>query len=181
MLMTGTRDYSQEPYDDRQTPSRLQRAGTSLHRTRKSNDEDDDDQTFRAPSRAMTSIDFSRPRPSDNNRFSTGRQYTSREPMPDLQPSPALQTTSHLRRPSISSTPSNENSLLFRDGVRRYGHELGRESSPATYEKPMSGGVRARAQLNVARNPNRNSIGGIADIGRSVSLGRRLRGSSTGE
>ena len=181
MLMTGTRDYSQEPYDDRQTPSRLQRAGTSLHRTRRSNDEDDDDQTFRAPSRAMTSIDFSRPRPSDNNRFSTGRQYTSREPMPDLQPSPALQTTSHLRRPSISSTPSNENSLLFRDGVRRYGHELGRESSPATYEKPMSGGVRARAQLNVARNPNRNSIGGIADIGRSVSLGRRLRGSSTGE
>jgi hypothetical protein len=185
MLIAGTngnqRDNSQEPYDDRQTPSRMQRAGTSLHRARRSNDEDDDDQTFRAPSRAMTSIDFSRSRPTENNRFSSGRAYTSREPMPDLQPSPALQTTASLRRPSISSTPSNESSLLFRDGARRYGHELGREGSPATYEKPLSGGLRARAQLSVARNPNRSSIGGIADIGRSVSLGRRLRGSSTGE
>jgi hypothetical protein len=183
--MNGNRrDNSQEPYDDRQTPSRMQRAGTSLHRSRRSNEqEDEEDLTFRAPSRAMTSIDFSRSRPTDNNRFSSGRQYTSREPMPDLQPSPALQPTSNLRRPSISSTPSeHRNSLLFRDGASRYGHELGREGSPATYEKPLSGGLRARAQLSVARNPNnRNSIGGISDIGRSVSLGRRLRGSSTGE
>jgi hypothetical protein len=177
------RGNSQEPYEDRHTPSRMQRAGTSFHQTRNSVDEEDEDPIFRAPSRAMTSIDF-RARhggQADKNRFS--RQYTSREPMPDLQPSPALQTTASLRRPSVSSsTPSNEHSLLFRDGQSRYGHNLGREGSPANYEKTLTGGLRPRAQLNVARNPNnRHSVGGVSDIGRSVSLGRRLRGTSIGE
>jgi hypothetical protein len=171
------RQSSQEPYDDRHTPSRTQRAGTSFHQTRNSVDEEDEDPIFRAPSRAMTSIDF-RARhggQADKNRFSGGRQYTSREPMPDLQPSPALQTTASLRRPSVSS-------LLFRDGQSRYGHNLGREASPANYEKTLTGGLRPRAQLNVARNPNnRHSVGGVSDIGRSVSLGRRLRGTSIGE
>ncbi|KAI4651949.1 hypothetical protein J4E93_002145 [Alternaria ventricosa] len=176
---------SQEPYDDRHTPSRMQRAGTSLHQTRNSVDEEDEDPIFRAPSRAMTSIDF-RARhggQSDQKRFTGGRQYTSREPMPDLQPSPALQTTASLRRPSVSSsTPSNEHSLLFRDNQSRYGHNLGREGSPANYEKTLTGGLRPRAQLSVARNPNnRHSVGGVSDIGRSVSLGRRLRGTSIGE
>jgi hypothetical protein len=174
MLGSGfQRESSQDPLDERQIPSRLQRAGTSLHRNRRSIDEDEDDPTLRAPSRAMT--DFRSVRPSEKNRFS--RQYTSREPMPDLQPSPALTHTASLRRPTVSGI-SNENSLLFRDNQRRY--DLNRESSPA-YEKQMSGGLRARAQLHVARNPNRNSIGGVADLGRSVSLGRRMRGSSIGE
>lgn len=173
------RDSSQDPLDDRQIPSRLQRAGTSLHRTRGSIDEEDEDEpSIRAPSRAMT--DFrSVSRTTDKNRFNLGRQYTSREPMPDLQPSPALQSTASLRRPTVSGIP-NESSLLFRDGHRRF--DLGRESSPA-YEKQVSGGLRARAQLSVARNPNnRNSIGGISDLSRSnVTLGRRMRGNSTGE
>jgi hypothetical protein len=178
LLIPGNRDSSYELYEDRQTPSRLQRAGTSLHRSRRSVEEDEEDPISRAPSRAMTSLDFRRT--TDKNRYSTGRQYTSQEPMPDLQPSPALQPASHLRRPTVSGTP-NENSLLFRDGHRRY-NDIQRESSPAIYEKPMSGNSRARAQLNVARNPNnRNSIGAVQDIGRSVSLGRRLRGSSIGE
>lgn len=188
MLAVGSngthRESSQEPYDERHVPSRLQRAGTSLHRARKSAEEDDDDPIFRAPSRAMTSIDFrSRQQQNETNRYSTGRQFTLREPLHDLQPSPSLQTSSSLRRPSISSsTPSNEHSLLFRDTQSRYGHNLGRESSPANFDKPMSGGLRARTQLNVARNPsNRHSVGGISDLGRSVTLGRRLRGSSTGE
>ncbi|EMD90499.1 hypothetical protein COCHEDRAFT_1107104 [Bipolaris maydis C5] len=188
MLAVGTggnqRETSQEPYDDRHLASRLQRAGTSLHRARKSAEEDDDDTIlFRAPSRAMTSIDFrSRQQQNESNRYSTGRQIGSREPMSDLQPSPAIQTTSHLRRPSVSSsTPSNEHSLLFRD-QNRFGHNLGREGSPAHFEKPLSAGLRARTQLSVARNPsNRHSVGGITDLGRNVSLGRRLRGSSTGE
>lgn len=188
MLAVGTggnqRESSQEPYDERHLASRLQRAGTSLHRARKSTEEDDDDTIlFRAPSRAMTSIDFrSRQQQNESNRYSTGRQIGSREPMSDLQPSPAIQTTSHLRRPSVSSsTPSNEHSLLFRD-QNRFGHNLGREGSPAHFEKPLSAGLRARTQLSVARNPsNRHSVGGITDLGRNVSLGRRLRGSSTGE
>lgn len=174
------RESSQDAQEDRQMPSRLQRAGTSLHRSRGSIDEEDEDEPMRAPSRAMT--DFRNLRPTD--RYSTGRAYTSREPMPDLQPSPALQSTAHLRRPTVTGI-SNENSLLFREGQRRYDlsrETLHRESSPA-YEKQMTGGLRARAQLSVNRNPsNRNSIGGITELGRSVSMGRqRLRGNSTGE
>jgi len=184
MFTSGTngsyRESSQDAQDDRPMPSRLQRAGTSLHRSRGSIDEEDEEETMRAPSRAMT--DFRNLRPTD--RFGTGRAYTSREPMPELQPSPALQSTAHLRRPTVSGI-SNENSLLFREGQRRYDlsrEALQRESSPA-YEKQMAGGLRARAQLGVNRNPsNRNSIGGITELGRSVSMGRqRLRGNSTGE
>ncbi|KAI8941107.1 hypothetical protein NX059_002345 [Plenodomus lindquistii] len=186
MLISGSngsyRESSQDLQDERQNPSRLQRSGTSLHRSRGSIDEENEEETMRAPSRAMT--DFRNIRSSEKNRFSTGRQYISREPMPDLQPSPALQTTAHLRRPTVTGV-SNDNSLLYRDGQRRYdlGREsLGRESSPA-YEKQIAGGLRARAQLSANRNPsNRNSIGGITDLGRSVSMGRqRLRGNSTGE
>ncbi|KAF2854054.1 hypothetical protein T440DRAFT_465071 [Plenodomus tracheiphilus IPT5] len=183
MLMSGTngsyRESSQDLQDERQNPSRLQRAGTSLHRSRGSIDEEDEEETMRAPSRAMT--DFRSIRSSEKNRFSSGRQYTSREPMPDLQPSPALQSTAHLRRPTVTGI-SNENSLLFRDGQRRYDESWKRESSPA-YEKQVAGGLRARAQLSANRNPNnRNSIGGISELGRTVSMGRqRLRGNSTGE
>ncbi|OAL53043.1 hypothetical protein IQ07DRAFT_350464 [Pyrenochaeta sp. DS3sAY3a] len=178
MLNGGQREASQDPLDDRHIPSRLSRAGTSLHRTRGSYDEDDEeDPTLRAPSRAMT--DFRSLRPAEKNRFSSSRHYTSREPMPELAPSPALQqTTMNLRRPTVSGI-NNENSLLFRDGQRRY--DFNRESSPA-YEKQIAGNIRARAQIGVSRTPNRNSIGGISDLNRSVSLGtRRMRGSSTGE
>ncbi|KAJ4362071.1 hypothetical protein N0V83_011013 [Neocucurbitaria cava] len=171
------RDRSQEPQDDRPIPSRLSRAGTSLHRTRRSVDDEDDepDPTLRAPSRAMT--DFRAVRSTETSRFNSGRPYISREPLPELQPSPALRPTSALRRPTVTGV-ANENSLLFRDGQRRY--DFNRESSPA-YEKQMAGSLRARAQLNTARNPNRNSIGGVSDLGRTVSLGRRTRGASIGE
>lgn len=176
-MLNGTRDGSQEPFEyDRQIPSRLSRAGTSLHRTRQSVDDEDEDGTMRAPSRAMT--DFRSMRSTNERSRLTGRQYTSREPMPDLQPAPTLHSTASLRRPTVSGT-NNENSLLFRDGNRRY--DLLRESSPA-YEKQAAGTLRARAHLAANRNPNnRNSIGGISDLGRSVSLGRRMRGNSTGE
>jgi hypothetical protein len=154
----------------------VQRAGTSLHRTRQSVDEEeeDDDLILRAPSRAMT--DFRAIRPTEKNRLSA-RQYTSREPMPSLQPAPTLQSTASLRRPTVTGT-GNENSLLFRDGNRRF--DLHRESSPA-YEKQTAGTVRARVQLAANRNPNRNSISGVSDLGRNVSLARRQRGASTGE
>jgi hypothetical protein len=176
MLYNGSgsqRDYSQEPSDlERQNPSRLQRAGTSLYRNRQSDDDDEEDPIMRAPSRAMT--DFRSVRGTESNRFAN-RQFISREPMPDLRPAPALQSTASLRRPTVSG---NENSLLFRDGNRRY--DLHRESSPA-YEKQVAGSLRARTQLAVNRNPNRNSIGGISDLSRNVTLGRRQRGNSTGE
>jgi hypothetical protein len=180
-MLTGNangihRESSQEPYDYERQPSRLQRAGTSLHRNRSSVDDDEEDPTIRAPSRAMT--DFRSLRPVDKSRL-TGRQYTSREPLPDLQPAPMLQSTASLRRPTVTGT-SNENSLLFRDGSRRY--DFHRESSPA-YEKQAAGSLQARTRLAVNRNPNnRNSIGAISDLNnRSVSMGRRLRGNSTGE
>ncbi|KAH7070381.1 hypothetical protein BKA63DRAFT_420117 [Paraphoma chrysanthemicola] len=172
----GTHRESSEPYDYERQPSRLQRAGTSLHRNRSSVDDDDEEPTIRAPSRAMT--DFRSLRGQEKSRL-TGRQYASREPLPDLQPAPTLQSAASLRRPTVTGT-SNENSLLFRDGSRRY--DFHRESSPA-YEKQVAGSLQARNRLAVNRNPNnRNSIGGIADLSnRSVSMGRRMRGNSTGE
>ncbi|KAF2024269.1 hypothetical protein EK21DRAFT_104792 [Setomelanomma holmii] len=180
-MLTGNgngahRESSHEPYDYERQPSRLQRAGTSLHGNRSSVDDDEEDPTIRAPSRAMT--DFRTIRPLDKNRL-TGRQYTSREPLPELQPAPSLQSTASLRRPTVTGS-GNENSLLFRDGSRRY--DFHRESSPA-YEKQAAGSLQARTRLAVNRNPNnRNSIGGISDLNnRSVSLGRRMRGNSTGE
>ncbi|KAH7082080.1 hypothetical protein FB567DRAFT_448018 [Paraphoma chrysanthemicola] len=172
----GTHRESSEPYDYERQPSRLQRAGTSLHRNRSSVDDDDEEPTIRAPSRAMT--DFRSLRGPEKTRL-TGRQYASREPLPDLQPAPTLQSAASLRRPTVTGT-SNENSLLFRDGSRRY--DFHRESSPA-YEKQVAGSLQARNRLAVNRNPNnRNSIGGIADLSnRSVSMGGRMRGNSTGE
>ncbi|KAL5113203.1 hypothetical protein ACEQ8H_008930 [Pleosporales sp. CAS-2024a] len=171
MQRESGQDYDQE----RQFSSRISRAGTSLHRNRSSVDDDDDDPATRAPSRAMT--DFRSLRPTEKTRLASF-QYTSREPLPELQSPLSLQSPASLRRPT-----QNENSLLFRDGARRY--DFHRESSPA-YEKQIASTLpstlRARTQLAVNRNPNnRNSIGGVSDLTRSVTLGRRQRGNSTGE
>jgi hypothetical protein len=167
------RETSQEPLTPTQlhTPAHAHpsRAGTSLYQTRRAANEDDEDPTLRAPSRAMT--DFRSTRTTPRPQF--GREYTSREPLPDLQPSPAIQPTTSLRRPTVTGR-GNENNLLFRDSGRRYGLE--RQSSPA-HEKQYSVDVAPRTQYN----PNRNSIGGISGISRSVSLSRRQRGTSTVE
>ena len=170
----ATRDASQEPATPShlQFPSRLSRAGTSLHRTRRPSESEDDDPTLRAPSRAMT--DFRDVRNAENaKRFS--REYTSKEPMPELQPSPSLNYTTSLRRPTVSG---HENNLLFRDGPRRY--NLDRQSSPAL-EKQASAGYSSRmAQPSALYNPNRASTGTVG-VSRSISLGKRLRGASIGE
>ncbi|KAF2125765.1 hypothetical protein P153DRAFT_389215 [Dothidotthia symphoricarpi CBS 119687] len=182
MIATGSLRESSQDRDraDSRSYSR-QRAGTSLHRARQSVDDDDeDDPTIRAPSRAMT--DFRNIRSAEKpttttSRFSS-RNYTSQEPMPGLQPSPAIQPTSGLRRPTVTGS-TNENSLLYRDSTRRYNFD--REGSPA-HEKQMAGNLQARTQFSNRANLNRNSIGTMNDIGRSVSLGgRRLRGASIGE
>lgn len=176
MIVGGTSGYgSREPSLEPPTPSqsqipnRFSRAGTSLHRTRRPAEDEDEDPTMRAPSRALT--DFRETRTAPKTRFS--REYTSREPMPDLQPSPSLHPTTSLRRPTVPSG-GNENHLLYRDSSRRYGFD--RQSSPA-YEKQVMVEPVPRTQYN----PNRNSIGGISALGRSGSLGRRFRGTSAGE
>ncbi|KAJ4332111.1 hypothetical protein N0V95_009741 [Ascochyta clinopodiicola] len=189
---TSKRESSQESNNTSNalSASRIQRAGTSLNRTRRQSDADvdeDEDDTLRAPSRAMT--DFRQLRNTNtnananNSNFERNRQssrtYTSQEPMPELQPSPKFQPASGLRRPTVTGVP-NENSLLFKDSPRRYNFD--RQSSPAV-EKQTVGGLRERLQLSTNRtNLNRNSIGTTADLTRSMSLGtRRLRGASTGE
>ncbi|KAF2628280.1 hypothetical protein BU25DRAFT_410371 [Macroventuria anomochaeta] len=191
---TSKRDSSQETNStsDALAASRIQRAGTSLNRTRRQSDaEEDEDDTLRAPSRAMT--DFRQLRSInanttthtntnssnfEKNRHSS-RTYTSQEPMPELQPSPKFRPAPSLRRPTVTGVP-NENSLLFRDSPRRYNFD--RQSSPAV-EKQTVNGLRERLQLSTNRtNLNRNSIGTTADLTRSMSLGRtRMRGASTGE
>ncbi|PVH97577.1 hypothetical protein DM02DRAFT_616451 [Periconia macrospinosa] len=181
----STREPSQEPLTPSQLnmPSRVNRAGTSLNRTRQNADEEDDDPTLRAPSRAFT--DFRDFRPAEKSRYS--RTYTSREPMPDLQPSAiqpssiqpsatrpsAVQSTTSLRRPTVPGL-STEN-LLLRDDSRRYGIE--RQTSPA-YEKQIA---RELTTPRTQFSSNRHSVGGITGLGRSGSLNRRLRGKSAGE
>ncbi|KAF2649335.1 hypothetical protein K491DRAFT_669096 [Lophiostoma macrostomum CBS 122681] len=167
------RDSSLEPPTPSQTqiPSRLNRAGTSLHRTRRSTHDEDEDLTLRAPSRAMT--DFRDIRSSNNTkRFS--REYTPREPMPELQPSPSLQHTTSVRRPTVSGIENNH--LPFRDSNRRY--NLDRQSSPA-YEKQVSNDLRSR--LAQPQNASNRSSLGASGLGRTGSLSRRLRGASAGE
>jgi hypothetical protein len=188
------RDSSQEPPGSAGSQSRFQRSSASFHRSRPSVDHDDDDDddptlTLRAPSRAMT--DFRAVRNTDKSRYAN-RQYTSQEPMPELQPSPALAASGH-RRPTV--TGGNENSLLFRDGSRRH-YDFEREGSVASaYENQLANEMR-RVQLGASRSPlNRNSIGALSDLSRSGSLSkpavgrsnlsstlgkRRARGLSTG-
>jgi hypothetical protein len=162
------REASQEPPTPSQVqaPSRLdnrlERTSTSLYRRRDRTPEEDDDPTvtLRAPSRAMT--DFKETR-GHKSRYS--REYTSQEPMPNLQPSPALPTPISSRRTTLTGT---ENNLLYRDrdsaliGTRRYG--LASQNSSATEKQPV-----ARTQFA----SNRNSIGGSFPLGRSASLSRR--------
>ncbi|KAF2738753.1 hypothetical protein EJ04DRAFT_458776 [Polyplosphaeria fusca] len=170
-LLNGSpRDSSQEPPTPSQSqiPSRLGRAGTSL-RTRRTGVDEDDDPTLRAPSRALT--DFREIRASNkSSRFS--REYTSREPMPELQPSPALQPTVSLRRPTVSGIP-NESSLLSRDSNRRY--NLDRQSSPA-YEKQVSADFGGKsAQPYTSYSSKRASLTSSGGLGRAGSLNSRLR------
>jgi hypothetical protein len=191
--------------------SRVQRAGTSFgtgnsftRSRRQSNADDteeDEDDTLRAPSRAMTdfrqlrsinmsnnSSNFAHNNSSSFTQTSSAntsfekrhsRTYTSQEPLPELQPSPKFQPTSGNRRPTVTGV---ENSLLYKgtDSPRRFNFD--RQSSPAV-EKQTVNGLRERLQLNANRNnPNRNSTGTTpaTDLSRSISLGRRMRGASIG-
>lgn len=184
----GRRETSQEPPTPSQiqAPSRLDarldRAGTSLYRRNERTPEPENDPTLtlRAPSRAMT--DFRDIRAGHKSRYS--REYTSQEPMPDLQPSPALPTpTSATRRTTLNGA---ENNLLYRDrdaqsafgaqstygtrgnapsalgATRRYG--LASQNPPAAEKQPL-----VRSQFT----SNRTSVGGSFPLGRSASLSRR--------
>ncbi|CAI6333218.1 unnamed protein product [Periconia digitata] len=172
-VLGSPRESSQEPPTPSQLhmSSRVGRAGTSLNRARQNfeeEEEEEDDPTLRAPSRAFT--DFRDIRSAEKNRYS--RTYTSREPMPDLQPS-AIQPTTSSRRPTVPGL--NTENLLLRDGSRRFGIE--RQNSPA-YEKQVA---RELATPRTQYSANRHSVGGISGLGRSGSLNRRLRGKSAGE
>ncbi|KAF2001722.1 hypothetical protein P154DRAFT_521479 [Amniculicola lignicola CBS 123094] len=170
------RDHSQEPPNPSQShiPSRLARAGTSLHRTRRTLDEDEEDPTMRVPSRAMT--DFQNVRTEREPPARHNRGYPSREPLPELQPSPAIHHTQSLRRPTVSGATNDNSHLHFRDTARRY--QLDRQNSPA-YERQMSAELSSRdprTQYNSSRTPLSSS-----GLGRMGSLNRRLRGNGTGE
>ncbi|ORX93488.1 hypothetical protein BCR34DRAFT_499855 [Clohesyomyces aquaticus] len=156
-------------------PNRLARAGTSLNRTRHTVDDEDEDPTMRAPSRAMTDFREIRPANKPANRFS--REYTSREPMPELQPSPSIQHTASLRRPTVTGATNENNHLLFRDSNRRY---LERQNSPA-YEKQLASDLGSRAVTALPQySSNRTSVG-ASSLARAGSLTRRLRGKGGGE
>lgn len=154
-ILNTRRESVQEPSTPSmsQAPSRIG-VNSSMYRSRR--EQDDEDATLRAPSRALT--DFrDTARSAHKSRFS--REYTSREPLPDLQPS-VLPT----RRPTVTGS-SNEN-LLYRerDTTRRFG--LNQQASPA-YAKQSSLEPVARTLAS-----NRNSLGSFP-LGRTASLGRK--------
>ena len=178
--ITGSqRETSQEPVVPAQStvPTRSNRTGTSFLRARRAADDDEDDEpTMRIPSRALT--DF-RDLRAANQKSRYTREYTSQEPMPNLQPSPAIQTHStSIQRPTVTST-GNEN-LLYRTNGQRYPPD--RPASPV-YEKKVSADLGSRSQYNSSTqlNSNRNSTGGATNLSRTASLGRRLRGRGAGE
>jgi len=157
----------------------LNRAGTSLLRQRTMN-EDDEDSTLRAPSRAMT--DFSQIRASTrSNRLS--RDFS------ELQPSPSLQPNSSLRRPGGNATNENNtppSSTLLRDGSRRYRDH----QTPPAYEKSVAGdsvtsedGRRKQPALGhyVEAARAARASAGIGSLGRTGSLNRRFRGNGVGD
>ena len=187
------REASQEPLPPSQ--SRLNRAGTSLYRSRHpADEEEDDDPTLRAPSRAMT--DFQNVRntraTAATNRLS--RDYnTNREPPipPELQPSPSLQAHhASLRHPSISEASLNHqsqssNTLLFREpSSRRY---VERQNSPAL-EKALGNGhqelgprTQAFAQYTSSLRQPGGGAAAVAGVGRTASLRRPGRGAGVGD
>jgi hypothetical protein len=174
-----SREPSQEPQATTQStvPTRAGRAETSLLRARRAADTDEDDEpTLRAPSRAFT--DF-RDLRAANQTARFNREYTSREPMPDLQPSPAIQThTTSVRRPTI--TNSGNETLLHRPNGQR--PTIDQQTSVA-YEKQVSADLGPRSQYKPSTQlySNRNSTGGAGNLGRTASLGRRLRQTGGGE
>ncbi|KAF2198627.1 hypothetical protein GQ43DRAFT_421985 [Delitschia confertaspora ATCC 74209] len=167
----NSREASQEPQDS--APSRINRTSTSLFRTRTRESEEDDDPTLRAPSRAMT--DFNQIRSSVTTRNRLSREYTSREPMPELHPS-SLTHTSSLRQPSTTYDRSN---LLYRDSPRRY-TAIERQNSPAI-ERTLPEQTGARLIQQPLTPLNLGTRTGGTRTARTGSLGRRLRGNSVGD
>ncbi|KAF2834485.1 hypothetical protein M501DRAFT_1027284 [Patellaria atrata CBS 101060] len=106
-----------------QIPRQLDRAGTSLLRSRHlANEDDEEDPTLRAPSRAMTDIARAR-----SQRVS--REYTSQHPLPETPVTSLRQPNGNARPLESSRIPG---SSLRRDGNRRY---LDRSNPPSTYER----------------------------------------------
>ncbi|KAF2139742.1 uncharacterized protein K452DRAFT_310630 [Aplosporella prunicola CBS 121167] len=185
--MSSAGNSPREPPDrERTTPTgRYSRNGSSLLSSRPrratiNNDdqEGEDDQTLRVPSRAMT--DYSQQKRS--NRLS--REYTSQVPLPDHPPVAMLQHSGSLRRTN-GVTPTSEqapplSASLLRDGSRRY---LDRSTPPAypspttSQENSMSSSEERRQRIAALTGGNSSYVSSprsAAGISRTGSLSRRL-------
>ncbi|KAF2637257.1 hypothetical protein P280DRAFT_472421 [Massarina eburnea CBS 473.64] len=171
---TGTslrRSRQDDEDEDPTLPTRIARAartGTNPRRNR-AEEEDDDDPTLRAPSRAYT--DFRDTRSAHKTRFS--REYTSREPLPNLHHSTSQHATP-LRRPAGAGIA--EPRFVFGEGSRRFGID---RQGPSAYDRQASAEPSPRSQFIFSSN--RNSVVGLNGLGRNGSLNRKLRGKSAGE
>ncbi|KAF2817529.1 uncharacterized protein BDZ99DRAFT_513769 [Mytilinidion resinicola] len=181
MGLNGSRESSLEPPSQQNFPNRLSRAGTSLLRQRPMKEDDEDDPTLRAPSRAMT--DFSQVRASN-------RSKRLSKDFSELQPSPSLQPTSSLRRPGGNAPSENHHTLasstLLRDGNRRYRDH----QTPPAYEKSIAGDSvgsedNRRVQpalghyVEAARAARASA--GVGGLGRNGTFNRRVRGNGVGD
>ncbi|OMP87147.1 hypothetical protein BK809_0007233 [Diplodia seriata] len=195
MLLSGSAGNSPRdgPERDRTTPTQggryhqSSRTGTSLlssrpRRATVTNDDqpemEEDTQTLRVPSRAMT--DFSQNRQSHSSRSNSNRlsrEYTSAVPLPDGAASLALQHATSIRRPNgavpaiDSPTSHGPSSAYLRD--RRF-------ERASTVESPRTadfGSEERRQRLSFYSNSTpRTSTSAVPNgIGRTTSLSRRLR------
>ncbi|KAH7047561.1 hypothetical protein B0J12DRAFT_575813 [Macrophomina phaseolina] len=177
------------PERDRTTPtqgSRYQsRSGTSLlnnrpRRATVTNDDqpemEEDSQTLRVPSRAMT--DFTQNRQSHGNRSNRlSREYTSNVPLPDGA-SNVLQHATSIRRPN-GAVPANDSPTSHYPAATSSSFLRDRRFERAS-ESPRSGefGTEDRRQrLSFYSNSTPRSATNVAPSGiaRTASLSRRLR------
>ncbi|KAF2275533.1 uncharacterized protein EI97DRAFT_443370 [Westerdykella ornata] len=155
--------------------TRLTRTGTSMDRTNRHTDDEDDDPTLRAPSRAMTDFRDIRAVASLQSRR-ISRDFSPREPKLESQSFPSAHyTPSSYRRPTVSGT---ENNVLFRETPRRY--NLDRQNTPAPETQNSTEFTSRLVQPSTQYTSNR-AMAGAMSLARSGSLGRRAIGNGAGE
>ncbi|KAE9972494.1 hypothetical protein BLS_004011 [Venturia inaequalis] len=161
--------------------SKPPRSGTSLLKIRRratekqaEHDEEEDDPTLRAPSRANTEINPARRRSFRlSPAFSTSREYTSQHPLPGS--SPMTQSSPSLRRLNGSSlktdiprSPSNGSSLLRQTSRQIFERERAGDSD-ATEEEAANARKHKRRSLGLYTS-TRTSVAGQRS-GRSIATG----------
>jgi len=155
------------PSAESSTPTSGRRTSMFLRSRRAGTEElEEDEVRFRAPSRATTEISRLRDGAADNGRLrNSPREYPSQTPLLD-QRSPALQSSLPVRRQyNLSSLTNTTTAPTSNIGSRRF-------IDRSTPERDTTSVAGRLAEERVQR---KSSIGGGFGLGRSGSLNKRIR------